>query len=32
MKMAPNNQYIMATHSEDVMDSVDEDRRVLLTK
>ncbi len=31
MKMAPNNQYIMATHSEDVMDSVDEDRRVLLT-
>lgn len=30
VKMAPQNQYIMATHSEDVMDSVGEDRRVLL--
>ena len=28
--MAPNNQYIMATHSEDIMDSVDRDRRILL--
>ncbi|MCL2326168.1 MAG: ATP-binding protein [Proteobacteria bacterium] len=28
--MAPHNQYIMATHSEDVMDSVSEDRRILL--
>lgn len=27
---APQNQYIMATHSEDIMDSVSEDRRVLL--
>jgi hypothetical protein len=27
----PENQYIIATHSEDVMDSVDADRRVLLT-
>lgn len=31
IKLAPNNQYIIATHSEDVMDSVEEDRRVLLT-
>ena len=31
MKLAPNNQYIMATHSEDIMDSVEEDRRILLT-
>jgi hypothetical protein len=29
--LVPENQYIIATHSEDVMDSVDEDRRVLLT-
>lgn len=28
--MAPQNQYIMATHSEDIMDSVDRDRRILL--
>ncbi len=28
--LAPQNQYIMATHSEDIMDSVNEDRRVLL--
>jgi len=28
--LAPQNQYIMATHSEDIMDSVKEDRRVLL--
>ncbi len=31
ISLAPNNQYIMATHSEDVMDSVEKDRRVLLT-
>ncbi|MDA3787024.1 MAG: AAA family ATPase [Desulfobacula sp.] len=31
MELAPENQYIIATHSEDVMDSVDEDRRILLT-
>jgi predicted ATP-dependent endonuclease of OLD family len=31
IKLVPENQYIIATHSEDVMDSVDEDRRVLLT-
>ena len=30
VSLAPQNQYIMATHSEDVMDSVGEDRRVLL--
>lgn len=30
LRLAPQNQYIMATHSEDIMDSVDEDRRVLL--
>lgn len=29
--LAPQNQYIMATHSEFVMDSVDEDRRILLS-
>jgi len=29
-KTAPGNQYIIATHSEDVFDSVDEDRRFLL--
>lgn len=28
--LAPQNQYIMATHSEDIMDSVDEECRVLL--
>jgi hypothetical protein len=28
--LAPQNQYIMATHSEDIMDSVDRDRRILL--
>ncbi|QTA79278.1 AAA ATPase-like domain-containing protein [Desulfonema limicola] len=31
IKLAPDNQYIIATHSEDVMDSVEKDRRVLLT-
>lgn len=31
IKLAPDNQYIIATHSEDIMDSVEEDRRVLLT-
>lgn len=31
MDLSPENQYIIATHSEDVMDSVDEDRRILLT-
>jgi predicted ATP-dependent endonuclease of OLD family len=31
IKLVPENQYIIATHSEDVMDSVDEDRRVMLT-
>ena len=30
--LAPQNQYIIATHSEDIMDSVDEDRRVLLVE
>jgi len=30
VSLAPQNQYIMATHSEDIMDSVGEDRRVLL--
>ena len=30
MGLAPQNQYIIATHSEDVMDSVSEDRRILL--
>ena len=29
--LAPQNQYIVATHSEDVMDSVNEDRRALLS-
>lgn len=32
IKLAPNNQYIVATHSEDVMDSVEPDYRMLLTK
>lgn len=31
MSLAPQNQYIVATHSEDIMDSVKEDRRILLT-
>lgn len=31
-KIAPDNQYIIATHSEDVFASVDEDRRFLLQK
>ncbi len=30
VSLAPQNQYIMATHSEDIMDSVNEDRRILL--
>ena len=30
VSLAPQNQYIMATHSEEIMDSVDADRRVLL--
>ena len=30
-ELAPSNQYVVATHSMDVMDSVDEDRRVLLS-
>ena len=30
--LAPQNQYIIATHSEDIMDSVAEDRRVLLVQ
>jgi len=29
-KLAPNNQYIISTHSEQVFDSVDKDRRILL--
>ena len=29
--LVPNNQYIIATHSEDIMDSVVKNRRVLLT-
>ena len=31
LSLAPQNQYIIATHSEDVMDSVDGDRRILLS-
>ena len=31
-EMAPRNQYIVATHSADVMDSVDADRRVFLSE
>ncbi|MDE2741478.1 MAG: AAA family ATPase [Gemmatimonadota bacterium] len=31
LSLAPQNQYIIATHSEDVMGSVDEDRRILLS-
>ncbi len=30
IKLAPKNQYVVATHSEDIMDSVAEDRRILL--
>ena len=30
-ELAPSNQYVVATHSMDVMDSVEEDRRVLLS-
>jgi hypothetical protein len=30
MRLAPKNQYILATHSEDIMDSVPDDRRLLL--
>ena len=30
--LAPQNQYIIATHSEEIMDSVAEDRRVLLVE
>ena len=30
VKIAPQNQYILATHSEDIMNSVDEGRRILL--
>lgn len=29
--LAPQNQYIIATHSEDVMDSVERERRILLS-
>jgi predicted ATP-dependent endonuclease of OLD family len=32
MNLAPHNQYIVATHSADIMDSVSEDQRVLLIK
>lgn len=31
-KLGPQNQYILATHSEDVVDSVDPSRRILLEK
>ena len=31
-EFAPNNQYIVATHSVDVMDSVEEDRRIILSR
>jgi ABC-type transport system involved in cytochrome c biogenesis ATPase subunit len=31
-KIAPWNQYILATHSEHIMDAVEEDRRILLIK
>jgi predicted ATP-dependent endonuclease of OLD family len=30
-QLAPHNQYIIATHSEDIFDSVDADRRMLLS-
>ena len=32
VKLAPKNQYIMATHSEDIMESVDKDRRIHLVE
>ncbi|MBF0612367.1 MAG: AAA family ATPase [Magnetococcales bacterium] len=32
VKLVPENQYILATHSEDVFDSVDQDRRILLQR
>ncbi|MGL6195066.1 MAG: AAA family ATPase [Thermoguttaceae bacterium] len=32
IKLAPNNQYIIATHAEEIMDSVEPDYRMLLTK
>jgi len=31
LRLAPRNQYIIATHSEDIMDSVSDDRRALLS-
>lgn len=31
-KLAPHNQYILATHSEDVFESVDNERRILIEK
>lgn len=31
-KLAPQNQYILATHSEDVFASVDKDRRLMISK
>lgn len=32
VRLAPWNQYILATHSVDIMDSVDKDRRILLVE
>ena len=32
IKLAPQNQYIVATHSEDIMDSVSQEQRILLLK
>lgn len=32
IKLAPDNQYIIATHSEDIMASVSKDQRVLLSR
>ena len=32
IELAPQNQYIIATHSEDIMASVDKTRRILLTE
>lgn len=31
-KLAPKNQYIIATHSQEIMDSVDSSQRILLTR
>ncbi len=31
-KLAPQNQYIIATHSQEIMDSVDRSQRILLTR